>query len=62
MFHRYFRALANGDIPPVKERLELATATQRTDTGLTPGLLRVLHRQAMTIKLLLCKLDCIHLG
>jgi hypothetical protein len=43
--NRYFRALANGDIPPVKERLELATATQRTDTGLTPGLLRVLHRQ-----------------
>jgi len=41
----YFRSLANGDIPPVKERLELATATQRTDTGLTPGLLRVLHRQ-----------------
>lgn len=41
----YFRAMANGDMPPVKERLEMATATQKTDTGLTPGLLRVLNKQ-----------------
>jgi len=41
----YFRALANGETPPVKERLEMPVATQRTDTGLTPGLLRVLHNQ-----------------
>ncbi len=41
----YFRALANGELPPVKERLEMPTATQKTDTGLTPGLLRVLNKQ-----------------
>jgi hypothetical protein len=41
----YFRAMANGDVPPIKERLEMAVATQKTDTGLTPGLLRVLNRQ-----------------
>lgn len=41
----YFRALANGEVPPVAERLEMASATQKTDTGLTPGLLRVLNRQ-----------------
>lgn len=41
----YFRAMANGEMPPVKERLEMATATQKNDTGLTPGLLRVLNRQ-----------------
>lgn len=42
---RYFRAMANGEMPPVKERLEMPTATQKTDTGLTPGLLKVLHKQ-----------------
>jgi len=41
----YFRAMANGDVPPVKDRLEMMTATQKNDTGLTPGLLRVLNRQ-----------------
>lgn len=41
----YFRALANGETPPVKQRLEMPTATQKTDTGLTPGLLRVLNKQ-----------------
>merc|ERR1712168_584471 len=41
----YFRALSNGDEPPVKERLEMPVATQKTDTGLTPGLLKVLDRQ-----------------
>lgn len=41
----YFRAMANGEIPPVKDRLEMMTATQKDDTGLTPGLLRVLNRQ-----------------
>ena len=44
-FCSYFRAMANGETPPVKDRLELATATQKTDTGLTPGLLRVLNKQ-----------------
>jgi len=42
---RYFRSMANGEIPPVKDRLEMMTATQKDDTGLTPGLLRVLNRQ-----------------
>ncbi|KAK2184337.1 hypothetical protein NP493_271g02027 [Ridgeia piscesae] len=41
----YFRSLANGETPPVKERLEMPVATQKTDTGLTPGLLRVLNKQ-----------------
>ncbi|CAG5117085.1 unnamed protein product [Candidula unifasciata] len=41
----YFGALARGEIPPVKERLEMPIATQKTDTGLTPGLLRVLNKQ-----------------
>lgn len=41
----YFRALANGETPPVKERLEMPVATQKTDTGLTMGLLKILHRQ-----------------
>ena len=44
---RYFRAMATGEVPPVKERLEMATATQKTDTGLTPGLLRILNRQVV---------------
>lgn len=37
--------MAKGETPPVKERLEMPTATQKTDTGLTPGLLRVLNKQ-----------------
>ncbi|KAF6018134.1 ROPN1L [Bugula neritina] len=41
----YFRAMANGEVPPVKDRLEMPVATQKTDTGLTPGLLKVLHKQ-----------------
>lgn len=41
----YFKAMALGEVPPVKERLEMPSATQKTDTGLTPGLLKVLHKQ-----------------
>lgn len=41
----YFRAMAKGEMPPVKERLEMPVATQKTDTGLTPGLLKVLNKQ-----------------
>jgi len=41
----YFRSLANGETPPVKERLEMPVATQKTDTGLTAGILRVLNKQ-----------------
>ena len=29
----------------MKERLEMPVATQKTDSGLTPGLLRVLNKQ-----------------
>ncbi|KAM6224399.1 ropporin-1-like protein [Rhynchocyon petersi] len=46
----YFSALSRGEPLPVKDRLELPVATQKTDTGLTQGLLRVLHKQ------------CSHLG
>ena len=46
----YFRAMANGEMPPVKDRLEMPTATQKTDTGLTPGLLRILHKQVLSRK------------
>ncbi|XP_043082958.1 ropporin-1-like protein [Puntigrus tetrazona] len=41
----YFSALSKGQDLPVKERLEMPVATQKTDTGLTPGLLKVLHQQ-----------------
>ncbi|TNN84641.1 Ropporin-1-like protein [Liparis tanakae] len=40
----YFRALSKGECLPVKDRLE-ANATYKTDTGLTPGLLKTLHKQ-----------------
>lgn len=39
--------MSKGETPPVKERLEMPVATQKTDTGLTPGLLRVLNRQVL---------------
>lgn len=42
---RYFTALSKGECLPVKERLEMNIAGQTTDTGLTPGLLKVLHKQ-----------------
>nr|XP_046226631.1 ropporin-1-like protein isoform X2 [Scatophagus argus] len=41
----YFRALSKGECLPVKEGLEMNVATQKTDTGLTPGLLKILHKQ-----------------
>ncbi|XP_051969443.1 ropporin-1-like protein isoform X2 [Xyrauchen texanus] len=41
----YFSALSKGEALPVKERLEMPMATQKTDTGLTPGLLKILHQQ-----------------
>lgn len=43
---KYFRCLANGETPPVKDRLEmLPVSTQKTDTGLTIGLIQTLHKQ-----------------
>lgn len=44
---RYFSALSKGECLPVKERLEMKMASQTTDTGLTPGLLKVLHKQVI---------------
>ncbi|XP_038626390.1 ropporin-1-like protein [Tachyglossus aculeatus] len=41
----YFSALSKGYALPVKDRMEMPVATQKTDTGLTPGLLKVLHKQ-----------------
>jgi len=41
----YFHALAAGEVPPVKERLDKMISTQKDVTGLTPELLRVLNRQ-----------------
>ena len=38
-----FRCLAGGEIPPVKERLEYPCPP--SESGLTPGLLRVLNKQ-----------------
>merc|ERR1711944_139221 len=39
----YFRCLSNGEVPPTKERLEYPPPD--TNTGLTQGFLRVLHKQ-----------------
>uniref|UniRef100_A0A3Q3FEG6 Uncharacterized protein n=1 Tax=Labrus bergylta TaxID=56723 RepID=A0A3Q3FEG6_9LABR len=47
--HRYFNALSKDECLPVKDRLEMNVATQKTDTGLTPGLLKTLHKQVLTI-------------
>ncbi|CAB1340911.1 unnamed protein product, partial [Coregonus sp. 'balchen'] len=43
----YFSTLSKGDRLPTKEGLERPVATQKTDTGLTPGLLKVLHKQTI---------------
>ncbi|VDP95424.1 unnamed protein product [Echinostoma caproni] len=43
--HAYFKALAHNEPLPVKERLEVPISTQKTDTGLTPGILRILNNQ-----------------
>ncbi|XP_039983527.1 ropporin-1-like protein isoform X2 [Xiphias gladius] len=41
----YFSALSKGECLPIKDKLEMNVATQKTDTGLTPGLLKTLHKQ-----------------
>ncbi|NP_001089491.1 ropporin-1-like protein [Xenopus laevis] len=41
----YFDSLSKGEPLPVKDRVELQVATQKTDSGLTPGLLKVLNKQ-----------------
>ncbi|CAH8587830.1 Ropporin-1-like protein [Schistosoma haematobium] len=49
--YAYFKAIAQSEIPPVKERLELPISTQKTDTGLTPGILRILNNQLASLKI-----------
>ncbi|XP_060756807.1 ropporin-1-like protein [Neoarius graeffei] len=46
----YFTALSEGEPLPVKDRLEIAGKTQKTDNGLSPGLLKVLHKQLSSKK------------
>ncbi|XP_032844962.1 ropporin-1-like protein [Tyto alba] len=41
----YFSALSKGEPLPVKERIEMPLPTEKTDAGLTPGLLKILHKQ-----------------
>ncbi|OPJ76483.1 ropporin-1-like protein [Patagioenas fasciata monilis] len=41
----YFSALSKGEPLPVKERLEIPLATEKTDAALTLGFLKVLHKQ-----------------
>uniref|UniRef100_A0A8D2NG21 Ropporin-1-like protein n=1 Tax=Zonotrichia albicollis TaxID=44394 RepID=A0A8D2NG21_ZONAL len=45
----YFSALSKGEPLPVKERLEMPLATEKKDAGLTPGLLKVLHKQVQAV-------------
>ncbi|XP_040572444.1 ropporin-1-like protein [Lepeophtheirus salmonis] len=40
----YFRCLANGEVPPIKERIEYPVQ-ESGEAALTPGLLRILHKQ-----------------
>lgn len=42
---RYFSALSKGEPLPVKERIEMPLTTDKTDAVLTPGLLKILHKQ-----------------
>ncbi|VDM01007.1 unnamed protein product [Schistocephalus solidus] len=58
-----YEALANKDVPPVKERLEMPISSQKNDTGLTPGMLRILNNQLGTTdkqssgRVLQCKVE-----
>lgn len=47
---RYFSALSKGECLPVKDRLEMNVATPERDTGLTPGLLTILHKQVFSLQ------------
>lgn len=51
---RYFSALSKGEPLPVKERIELSLATEEKDAGLTPGLLKVLHKQVQELFFIKC--------
>ena len=50
---RYFRCLANNEPPPVKDSLEWPLATQKTDSGLTLGIVKILHKQVTHLSMLL---------
>ncbi|NWS69520.1 ROP1L protein, partial [Crotophaga sulcirostris] len=41
----YFSALSKGEPLPVKERIEMPLATEKKGAGLTPGFLKILHKQ-----------------
>ncbi|TNN17637.1 Ropporin-1-like protein isoform 1 [Schistosoma japonicum] len=43
--------MAKSEIPPVRERLEFPISTQKVDTGLTPGTLRILNNQLASMKI-----------
>lgn len=47
---RYFSALSKGECLPVKDRMEMNIGNQMADAGLTPGLLKVLHKQVFYSK------------
>ncbi|KAF7691608.1 hypothetical protein HF521_010575 [Silurus meridionalis] len=46
----YFSALSEGEPLPVTDRLETSVTTQKTGCTLTPGLLKVLHKQLSSKK------------
>ncbi|RVE58909.1 hypothetical protein OJAV_G00199010 [Oryzias javanicus] len=46
----YFNALSRGECLPVKDRLEYNGTTQKLDPSLTPGLLKILHKQLSSRK------------
>ena len=54
----YFKAMSKGETPPVKDRLEMPVATQKTDTGQSPGLLRVLNKQVCYLNMCNWSLFC----
>ncbi|GAB1602711.1 ropporin-1-like protein isoform X1 [Argonauta hians] len=41
----YFVALYNGEEPPTKDRYEAPSTTQKTDSGLTLGILKIFNKQ-----------------
>ena len=50
--------MANNQTPPVKDRLEMPVATQKTDSGLTIGIIKTLHKQ-VKIQIVSCE-SCNH--
>jgi len=53
----YFRALAHGETPPAKDRLEFPPL--ETPSGLTPGYLHVLIKQVLTLQYFSKQFFCI---